>query len=166
MSDSDSDSGYTPKRGYPLHEAAEQGDLELLRRIVSIKEQSEKEEEEEADHAGENDVHAHGGLNGAEDMDVCGTSGGAKQKAGDDEDDGEDDDESFHGGGGEGGGGDEDDDDDDDDDDDEEGGDDQGFLMPIPLDLNEKDNFNCTALHVAIHARYVCLIDMAPYSGG
>jgi hypothetical protein len=34
-------------------------------------------------------------------------------------------------------------------------GDEEGALVPQPVDVNEKDNFGCTALHVAIHARCV-----------
>jgi len=57
------------------------------------------------------------------------------------------DDESYRGG--EDG---EEEDEEDDDMDEEEGG--LGMMIRAqPVDLNEKDNFNCTALHVAIHAR-------------
>ena len=133
--------GYGRKR-YPLHDAAERGDLDTMRRLLAIKPAGAEGDEGEGEgmdvDAAEAAAAAANGNMGE------GASEGSEEEEEEEEVDSEDD-ESYHGSGQE-----EEEDEDVDEDEEEE-----GALVAQPVDVNEKDNFGCTALHVAIHARCV-----------
>lgn len=137
-SDSDSEEGgmlggYTPRKRYPVHDAAESGDLETMRRLLAIKAAGGEGEGEER--AAGMDVDAAGGAaNGDED-------GGEEGEEDEEEVDSEAD-ESYVASGAE-----------DEEMESEDEDEDAGQLVVQAADPNEKDNFGCTPLHVAIHAR-------------